>query len=274
MSHGRRLVGRHAIITGGSSGIGYATATALGRQGAAVSLIARGTERLRQAAEELNKKGVSVATASVDVTDAAALRHAIEGLVADQAPSDILITSAGISEPGYFLDLDDEVHHRVMNVNYFGTLNAIRAVAPSMVTRQHGTIVGISSAAGLLGIYGYSAYSPSKFAVKGLLECLRAEMAPHHVAVHCVFAGDVDTPQLAYETRIRPKENTAIAGSIKLQPPEHVAEVIVKGITKSRFAIIPDPQTRLLANSVSVIDGILNRVADRRVKKVQTQPDT
>ena len=161
-----------------------------------------------------------------------------------------------------------------MEVNYFGTLNAIRAAAPAMVTRRHGTIVGISSAAGLLGVFGYSAYSPSKFAVKGLLECLRAEMAPYHVAVHCVFAGDVDTPQLAYETRIRPKENAAIAGSIKLQTPEHVADVIVTGITKSRFAIIPDTQTRLLASSVSLIDGILNRVADRRVKQVQTQSHT
>ena len=91
-----------------------------------------------------------------------------------------------------------------MDVNYFGTLNAIKAVVPSMIERHHGIIVGVSSAAGILGMFGYTAYSPTKFAVRGLLESLRAEMKPHNVAVHCVFPADIDTPQLEFENRTKP----------------------------------------------------------------------
>jgi 3-dehydrosphinganine reductase len=161
-----------------------------------------------------------------------------------------------------------------MEVNYFGTLQAIRSVSPSMMERRQGTIVGVSSAAGLLGVFGYTAYSPTKFAVRGLLECLRAEMTPYNVGVHCVFAGDVDTPQLEYENKIKPPETAAVSGTISVLPPDRVAQAIVKGISRRRFAITPDGQTRVLAKSVSLINGWLNWEADRRVRNLQANHST
>ena len=86
--------------------------------------------------------------------------------------------------PGRFLELDDDVFRSQMELDYFGTLHAIRAVAPSMVERRRGTIVGVSSSAGLIGVYGYTAYGATKYAVRGLLDALRAEMRPQIGRAH------------------------------------------------------------------------------------------
>lgn len=138
---------------------------------------------------------VSAASRAVDVADRAALTRAITELEAEQGqPCDILITSAGLARPGHFLELSDEVFRQMMEVDYFGTLYALRAVAPGMVERGYGSVVAVSSAAGLLGIFGYSAYAPAKFAVRGLMESLRAELVPRGVHVGVVFPPDVDTP--------------------------------------------------------------------------------
>ena len=170
--------------------------------------------------------------------------------------------------------MDSSIHREQMEVNYFGTLHAVEAVAPSMIERRTGTIVGLSSVVGLLGVFGYSAYAPSKFAVRGLLECLRAEFAPYGVLVKCVFAGDVDTPQLEFERPIKPPESTAISGTVKTISPDLVASAIVKGISLNRFAVIPDLQTRVMARGLSLVDGTLNRVFDRRVERVQKKQRT
>ena len=133
--------GSHAIITGGSEGIGLASARHLLSRGAAtVSLIARRRDRLDQAARELGTDRVR--TEAADVTDRDVLDAAIERLVSAAGPCDVLITSAGYAHPGRFIDLDIDVFREQMDVNYFGTLHAIRAVVPSMVGRRAGHIVG------------------------------------------------------------------------------------------------------------------------------------
>lgn len=121
-----RLNGAHAIITGGSSGIGLAAARLLARQGATVSLVARRQELLDAAADELRAGGAIVRTASADVSDQQAITAALKELVAEGGPCDVLITSAGLARPGRFLELDDAVYRQMMEVDYFGTLHAIR----------------------------------------------------------------------------------------------------------------------------------------------------
>ena len=262
---------QHVVITGGSSGIGLATAEAFGRRGATVSLIARGPRRLTAARTALVRSGIAVDIRSADVSDRVALEAAIGELVAFRGPCDILVTSAGVAHPGYIQDLDPQVFREEMDVNYFGTLNAIKAVVPSMIERHHGTIVGVSSAAGILGIFGYTAYSPTKFAVRGLLESLRAEMKPHNVAVHCVFPADIDTPQLEFENRTKPPETAAIAGTIKPLPPGDVAEAIVAALNKPKFAVFTDTKTRLLGPVSGIAPNWLNRNLDARARKTSTR---
>ena len=138
-----------------------------------------------------------------------------------------------------------------------------------MIERRTGSIVGVSSAAGIIGVFGYTAYGPAKFAVRGLLEALRGEMAPHGIHVGCCFPPDVDTPQLAYENQFKPDETRAISGNIKPISAEQVANCIVDGIDQRRFALIPDRATRLLAVGAGLAPGIITRVTDRTVTKAR-----
>jgi 3-dehydrosphinganine reductase len=263
------LDGAHAIVTGGSSGIGLETARQLAARGAAVSLIARGPERLEQAAGELRRSGATVRTEAVDVSNQRALEAALGRLTADGGPCDVLVTSAGLARPGHFLELADEIFRQMIEVDYFGTLYAVRAVAPSMVERGRGHIVTVSSAAGLIGIYGYSAYGPAKFAVRGLAESLRAEMGPHGVHVSCVCPPDVDTPQLADENQYKPDETRAVSGTAKAITADAVARAILSGIDKQKFWICPDPSTKALSRLGSLLFPLLNRDFDRKVAKVR-----
>lgn len=264
-----RIAGAHAVITGGSSGIGFATAAMLARRGATVSLLARGVERLEEAASTIRSDGGTVHTAAADVSKRESLEYALGQLVSAAGHCDILITSAGVARPGRFLELDDAVYSQMMDVDYFGTLHAIRAVAPEMVERKRGSIVAISSMAGIFGIYGYTAYSPAKFAVRGLMEALRDEMRPHGVHVGCVFPPDVDTPQLADENRYKPAETAAISGTISALSPELVAAKIVNGIEKKRFAIYADRTSSTLASLGSIAAPVLRRYADHKVDSVR-----
>lgn len=263
------LTDAHAIITGGSSGIGRAVASQLAARGARVSLIARRKDLLDRTAAELRAAGRTVETAAVDVADREAVTGAVDGLVAALGPCDVLVTSAGMVEPGYFSALSDDVFRQTVDVDYFGTLWPIRAVVPSMVERRTGSIVGVSSGAGLVGVFGYSAYSPAKFAVRGLLEVLRCELAPYDVHVGCACPPDTDTPQLAYENQIKPPETAAISGAIKPLSAERVAQSIVRGIDKRRFLITADVQTRLLTRLTGLAPGLLHGMFDRTVRKTQ-----
>ena len=210
----------------------------------------------------------AVGAVSVDVSDREAVTDAFAGAVVERGPVDVLVCSAGVSRPGRFVELDDAVFRSMIDIDYFGTLWSIRAVVPDMVSRRHGSVVGICSAAGLVGVYGYSAYGAAKFAVRGLLESLRTELAPHEVHVGCVYPPDVDTPMLADEAAYKPEETRAIAGAIKPLTADRVASAVIRGIDRRQAEIFADPATRVLARSVATAPGIYRRLFDRRIRKL------
>ncbi|WP_447008132.1 SDR family oxidoreductase [Saccharothrix isguenensis] len=261
--------GTHAIITGGSSGIGLAIARLLASRGASVSLVARDVERLDRAARELEAFGGGVATASVDVTDEEGVNRVFADLVERQGPCDVLVTSAGITHPGYFGELSPEVFRRVMDTNYFGTLWPIRAVVPQMVERGRGSIVGISSLVGMYGTFGYTAFSPAKFAVRGLLESLRDELTTHGVHVGYVCPPDVDTPHYAYEQPRLPAEYKEFANAMAVLPPDQVAVEIVRGIERRKSRTVIGAANRLAVTTFGLFPGVLHWYVDRVVRKVR-----
>ncbi|KJK45113.1 hypothetical protein UK23_27160 [Lentzea aerocolonigenes] len=258
--------GKHVIITGGSSGIGLETARLLAARGARLSLLARGRYRLETAAEELRATGAQVDFRAVDVADVAGVTK----VLAELGPCDVLVSCAGVARPGRFLELPDDAFRQMIEVDYFGTLNVVRAVVPGMVARRQGSVVAVSSATALLGIYGYSAYGPAKFAVRGLMESLRAELRPHGVHVGVVFPPDVDTPQLAEENRFKPAETFAISGTVKPLPASVVAQAIVAGIEKRRFLICPDLSMKVLARFGSLLAPVLNRYFDGKIARTRS----
>jgi 3-dehydrosphinganine reductase len=262
------------LISGVLSGIGVATARLAIDKGARVSLIARRADVLDEAAASLRAAGGQVASAATDVSDATQVDVAVSALTAALGPVDIAICSAGQARPGYFQELDPELFRTMMDVNYFGTVNIARAVVPTMIERRAGSFVGVSSAAGLVGVFGYTAYAPTKFAVRGFLESLRGELLPYGIHVGCSFPPDTDTPQLADENRYKPKETKAISGTIKPLPAEKVAQNIIDGIEKERFAIVPDAATRALAKVTGVLPGVVAKVMDRSIRKAQAGEST
>lgn len=262
---------KHVIITGGSSGIGKATAIMLAAEGAHLSIIARRQDVLLQAQAEIEAVKIfpeqRVVCLSASVTQFDEIQTAITKAIEELGPPTLVITSAGIAHPGYFQELPVNVFEETMNINYFGTLYAIKAALPSMIDQQQGHIVMISSVAGLIGVYGYSAYSPSKFAVRGLAESLRGELKPFDIGVSIVYPPDTDTPQLAAENLTKPYETKLITSSTKIWKPEEVAQVIINGIKRKDFAITPGGEAKILQIGHSLLAPIIHRYFDRIVNQ-------
>ena len=267
-----KFLNQHAIITGGSSGIGKATAKLLAQQGANISIIARDRAKLDLAKQEIETVRVNsnqqvlalVADVASQLENEAAIRTAIEQL----GNPDILITSAGMAYPGYFADIPLEIFEQTMAVNYLGSLYSTRAVLPAMETKQKGHIVLISSGAGLIGLYGYSAYSPSKFALRGLAESLRGELKTKGIKVSIVYPPDTDTPQLVQENKTKPLETKKITASAETWTAEGVAQAIVRGIEQKTFAIAPGWEMNILHRWHSLLTPLLNWYFDRLVSQV------
>ena len=263
-----QLAGAHVLITGGSSGIGLATAVGCLARGAKVSIVARDPDRLAGALDQMRARvsGDSVASHVADVTDAAALDRAVAELAKAMGPIDVLVASAGEARPGHFTDLPDAVFRAQMEVGYFGTLHAARAVVPSMIERSRGHLVFVASTVALLGVYGYSAYAPAKFAVRGLAETLRPELKPHGIVVACAYPPDTDTPGLAREHEHKPEATKRISATIKPRSADAVGAAIVRGIERDRLVISADPQTAALFRAGGLVAPALNLALDRKAR--------
>lgn len=252
-----------AFVTGGSSGIGLALAQRCAAEGRAVALFARDPDRLQEARMALAQQapGVPVHAEAVDVSDAPALRTAFERAAGALGGPGLLVCSAGIAVPGRFTEIPAEVHRRVMEVNFFGSLNAVHAAQPLLAP---GARIGlISSAAAIVGLYGYTAYAPSKFALRGLAESLRAELEPEGIGVTLCLPPDTDTPQLADELPHRPAVTSRIAGLSAVMSADAVADALLRGMARDRFLVVPGVSLKayyLAANGLGPAMRLLQRL--------------
>jgi 3-dehydrosphinganine reductase len=263
------------IVTGGSSGIGLATARLCAARGYDVAIVARSVEKLAAAEAELRKIATApdqrVETRSADLADFEQAREAIDSLVASGFGPDILVNSAGVIVPGEFATMPLENFELNMSCGYWSVVYPCRAAVPHMLARGCGHIVNVSSVAGYLGIYGYTGYSSAKFAIMGFTEALRFEMKPAGISVHVVCPPDTDTPALAYEHTLRPKETDVIAGNIKPISPEKVAEAIVRGVEKGAYYIIPDALSSFYFRLKGLLPELFFQIVDGDVRKARSQ---
>jgi 3-dehydrosphinganine reductase len=239
----KSFIDKRVLITGGSSGIGLALAKQLSSLGANVCIMARREDVLQQALVEIKavrqNANQRFDAFAVDVSDYTLVNQVIREIIGLQGAPDIVVNSAGVVQPGLFQDLTPENFKWNMDINFFGTVNIIRAVVPEMIKRGSGIIVNVSSMAGFLGTYGYTAYGASKYAVRGFSDALRAEMKPHGIRVHIVFPPDTDTPQLVYDNANKPFVTKELSGAAKAMSAEAVSASIMKGITRREYIITP-----------------------------------
>lgn len=174
------------IITGGSSGIGKAMAEKFGREGSKILITGRNKEELTKATEELRQMGITIHSFQADVSVEDDNRKMAEEAIKHFGTIDVLINNAGISMRALFSEVDISVVKKVMDINFYGVLYATKYCLPE-ITRNKGSIVGISSIAGFRGLPGRTGYSASKFALNGFLEVLRTELLKTgvHVLTAC-----------------------------------------------------------------------------------------
>lgn len=228
------LQGRHAVITGGGSGIGLAVAKRLQAGGARLTLMGRRRERLEKARERL--PGGPINIAPCDVTDADQVAAAFETVQAT-APIDILINNAGAAEAAPFLKTDSDLWWRMLNVNLTGAFLCTRAALAHLRQAEFGRIVNIASTAGLKGYPYVSAYVAAKHGLVGLTRALALEFARTNVTVNAVCPGYTETDliersaaQIAEKTDRSHEEAIAefqrVNPQNRLTQPSEVAEAV------------------------------------------------
>jgi 2-hydroxycyclohexanecarboxyl-CoA dehydrogenase len=186
-----RLDGQLALVTGGASGIGAATARRLASEGALVVVADRDPAGARAVADEVGGHGTTL-----DVTDAAAVRTVIAEVSQLLGPVDVLVNNAGGGQLALFVDTDEDDWDRIVALNLRSTMSCTKAVLRSMYERRRGSIVNVASESGNVGAPGGAAYSAAKAGVLGFTKAVARESARYGVRVNAVAPGPIDTPLL------------------------------------------------------------------------------
>ncbi|XP_076949984.1 3-dehydrosphinganine reductase TSC10A-like [Bidens hawaiensis] len=228
---------RHVFITGGSKGIGLELARQAAAEGARVTILARNLKILEEAKNYIRvSTGIDVNIVSADVCDFEAVKEAVESA----GPIDVLICNHGIFASQEVDNHDIKDIKGIIDVNLIGTFNLVKAALPAMKNRSDRkpvSIVFMSSQAGQVGIYGYTAYSASKFGLRGLAEALQQEVIAHDIHVSLIFPPDTDTPGLAEELKRRIPITSIIAASSGAMQVDEVAKKALNGIKCGSFFV-------------------------------------
>ncbi len=259
----RYFAGKHVLVTGGSSGIGLALARQLADLRATVTIVARRQNVLEDAKRQIESAtaGAKVHAFVLDVSDAEQVQSAVSQHHRTH-PVDMLINNAGIAVPGRFLESQPDQFRQQMEINFFGAVNMCRVIAPHLIERGGGHITNVGSLLSVMGIYGYTAYASTKFALQGFSECLRGELKPHGVLVSMLLPPDTETPQHAAEMDLLPEETKAIAGSVKMLSADAVAEACLRGMAAQRFEIVPGLDGRLSVLAQRLMPGVVRWYCD------------
>jgi 2-hydroxycyclohexanecarboxyl-CoA dehydrogenase len=186
-----RLDGKTALVTGGASGIGAATARRLAAEGARVAIGDVNEDGAREVAGELDGFACPL-----DVTDTASVRSAVAATVAELGEIDVLVNNAGTDRFSFFVNSDEELWDFVLGVNLRGVLAVTHAVLPTMQQRRSGSIVNVASEAGRVGSQGSAVYSAAKAGVIGFTKAIAREAARYRVRCNAVAPGPIETPLL------------------------------------------------------------------------------
>ena len=226
------LKGKKAIITGGSRGLGKATAIAFAKEGIDVAITGRHEKTLQETVTELQAFGIKATYAVFDVGNYDEVKNGIKKIIASIGAVDILVNNAGIAAFGSFNDMEASQWTEIIQTNVMGMYYVTKEVLPFLIEKNEGDIINVSSTAGLSGNPNTSAYSASKFAVIGMSESLMKEVRKNNIRV-CTLTPSTIVSDMTINLGIASKDSTETV----LQP-EDFAELIVAGLKLPRRAML------------------------------------
>ncbi len=222
------------IVTGASSGIGEAIAREFSIYGSKVVLAARSEDKLSIITKDISIYNSNVFYVVTDVAREEDCKNLIEKTLDKFGAIDILVNNAGISMRASFLDVDLKVLHRLMDVNFWGTVYCTKFALPYLIEKK-GSLVGVSSVAGFHGLPGRTGYSASKFAIHGFLETIRIENLKKGLHVMIIAPGFTTTDIRRHALLANGEEQgESPRDEHKLMPAEYVAKWVIKGIRKKK----------------------------------------
>jgi 3-oxoacyl-[acyl-carrier protein] reductase len=226
------LTNKKAIITGGSRGLGKATALAFAKEGIDVAVTGRNEERLQATVAELEQFGVKAIYAVFDVGNYEEVKTSIKDIIKRLGSVDILVNNAGIAALGSFNDMEVSQWSQIIQTNVMGMYYVTKEVLPYLLAQNEGDIVNVSSTAGLNGNANVSAYSASKFAVIGMSESLMKEVRKNNIRVNTLTPSTIEsemTVELGFATK---------GSHASVLQPEDFAELILAGLKLPRRAML------------------------------------
>ncbi|GIF99056.1 SDR family NAD(P)-dependent oxidoreductase [Catellatospora citrea] len=224
----RQFTGKAALVTGGGSGIGRASALALAAEGALVTITGRTEQTLQETVGLIEAAGGSARYVVADMTDEHQIEQAVQTAVAGLGRLDIALNNAGYDgEYQLTQDHSADMLDRMTAINMRGTFLAMKYELRQMVAQGSGSIVNMSSGAGLVGVPGFSGYTATKAAQIAMTKSSALEVAPHGIRVNAVCPGLVDTPMIA-ELSADQRASLSEAHPLgRIARPEEIADAVV-----------------------------------------------
>ncbi|MBX2960823.1 MAG: SDR family oxidoreductase [Flavobacteriales bacterium] len=266
------MLNKVVIITGASSGIGKACAEQFGKQGAKLTITGRNEQNLTETAKELKAQGIEVLAVVSDVAVKDDCKRIIDETVKTYGKIDVLINNAGISMRALLNDADLSVIEKVMQINFYGTLYCTKFALPYLL-KSKGSVVGVSSIAGYVGLPARTGYSASKFAMQGFLDALRTENLKNglHVMIACpgFTASNIRNTALAADGNAQgesPREED------KMMTAEEVAEHLYKGVMKRKRTLILTTEGKLAVFLSKFFPAFIEKMVFNKMAKEPNSP--
>ncbi len=267
------LKNKVVIITGASSGIGKACAEEFAKEKCKVVMTGRNAANLSAAAYEIRKKySAEILEVVSDVSVESDCKKIISETISRFGKIDVLIANAGVSMRAVFNETDVSVIKQLMDINFWGTVFCTKYALPEIL-KNHGSIVGVSSIAGYVGLPGRTGYSASKFAMQGFLGALRNENQKKnlHVMICCPGYTQSNIRKTALNKEGKPQGDTPLSEN-KLMTSEEVAKHIVNGVKKRKRTVILTTQGKLTVFLSKFFPKLVDRLAYNTISKEADSP--